>query len=210
MLAVMADTFRSMVKASTFADRLTEALKTSGKSRADLAKRLYSDTKQAVGVSVQAVGQALDGTTKSFSANNTARAARFLGVDFYWLATGEGVARPADTNEAPVDQLVYRLGVALQAMDDLARTTAGSLLAQLASRPEDAHRIADLIRSVTERPKPDGDTLPERNVAIDRTGARYVNFPPAPGAGGPGQSKAGDGDPAGRSRGPSKKDHARP
>lgn len=48
----------------------------------------------AVGVSVQAVGQVISGTTKAFSAEKSAKAARFLAVDHYWLATGEGEPRP--------------------------------------------------------------------------------------------------------------------
>lgn len=56
--------------------------------RAKLAK--------ACGISVQAVGQVLLGKSKAFSADSSARAARFLRVDPYWLATGEGEPRPAD------------------------------------------------------------------------------------------------------------------
>ena len=61
----------------------------------------------------------------------------------------------------------------------------------------------------TRRASAPAPQSPEKNVAIDKTGARYVNFPPAPGAGGSTPS-APDVEPAGRSRVPSKKDHARP
>lgn len=53
-------------------------------------------------------------------------------------------------------------------------------------------------------------TAAERNVGIDKTGGRYFNPPPAPGAGGSGQAGPGGGEPVGQSRVPSKKDHARP
>lgn len=65
-----------------FASRLSKALAHSKKKRKALAA--------ALGVSVQAIGQVLNGDTKAMSADNCARAARFLGIDGYWLATGDG------------------------------------------------------------------------------------------------------------------------
>lgn len=66
---------------SSFADRLGSAM---GKSvsRDALAT--------ALGISVQAIAQVLKGTTRALTAENTVKAARFLGVDSYWLATGAG------------------------------------------------------------------------------------------------------------------------
>lgn len=66
---------------STYGRRLEKALKTSNKSRKDLAKALE--------ISVQAIGDAIRGKTASFTAANNAKAANFLGVDGDWLATGE-------------------------------------------------------------------------------------------------------------------------
>ncbi len=64
-----------------FGDRLETALNLAKKGRKALADHL--------GISVQAVGQTVRGETASFNAINTAKAARFLGVNWYWLATGE-------------------------------------------------------------------------------------------------------------------------
>jgi transcriptional regulator with XRE-family HTH domain len=68
------------------------------KSRLLAAMKLAEvDRKQlavGIGVSVQAVGQVLTGTTRALTAENSAKAARFLKVDAHWLATGEGEARP--------------------------------------------------------------------------------------------------------------------
>lgn len=47
-------------------------------------------------VSRQAVEKLLKGGSKEMGAGNNANAARLLGVDPTWLATGEGVARPGD------------------------------------------------------------------------------------------------------------------
>lgn len=49
----------------------------------------------ALEISVQAVGMVLAGKTRALTAENSAKAARFLKVDHYWLATGEGEARPS-------------------------------------------------------------------------------------------------------------------
>lgn len=71
---------------TTFGGRLEMALERSRKERHELA--------DAIGVSVQAIGQAISGRTKAMTAENTAKAARFLCVDWYWLATGEGQPWP--------------------------------------------------------------------------------------------------------------------
>ncbi|WP_197332920.1 hypothetical protein [Ralstonia syzygii] len=74
------------LRMSTYSERLVYALKTSKKTRPALAQHL--------GISEQAVGQVIQGNTKALSAENNARAARFLQVDDLWLATGEGDPRP--------------------------------------------------------------------------------------------------------------------
>lgn len=51
---------------------------------------------EALDVSVQAVGMVLSGKTRALTAENSAKAARFLKVDHYWLATGLGEPRPTD------------------------------------------------------------------------------------------------------------------
>jgi hypothetical protein len=91
---------------NTYGSRLEEALQESGKDRAELA--------QCLGISVQAIGQVMRGETRALTAENSAKAARFLGVDDYWLATGEGAKKKA--SETPsIDDVVqivnaYRLG----------------------------------------------------------------------------------------------------
>ncbi|MNK33417.1 hypothetical protein D3C87_518980 [compost metagenome] len=67
---------------STYGSRLAEALRLAGRERQELAT--------AISVSVQAIGQVIAGKTKALTAENSAMAARFLNVDSYWLATGEG------------------------------------------------------------------------------------------------------------------------
>lgn len=71
---------------SEYGKRLAHALNLATKERKDLAAHLE--------ISVQAVGQVIRGETGAFTSDNNARAAKFLTVDPYWLATGEGEARP--------------------------------------------------------------------------------------------------------------------
>jgi len=78
---------------STFGDRLELAIARSKKTRASLAKRLRSPD-GTMGVSASAISQAIRGETKSFSAENCMRAAAFLNVSPFWLATGEGDMQP--------------------------------------------------------------------------------------------------------------------
>lgn len=65
-----------------YTERLACAMKHAGASKPALAK--------AVGISYQAVKKVLDGGSRSLTAENNAKAARFLGVSSHWLATGEG------------------------------------------------------------------------------------------------------------------------
>lgn len=72
----------------SYGKRLEKALELAGKDRKELAAHLE--------ISVQAVGQVITGGrsgNQRFDAENSARAAQFLGVDHFWLATGEGDAR---------------------------------------------------------------------------------------------------------------------
>lgn len=67
---------------NTYGERLEHALQLSKRDRTALGKEL--------GISIQAIGQVIAGKTKALTAENSARAARFLDVDHFWLATGEG------------------------------------------------------------------------------------------------------------------------
>lgn len=69
-----------------YKERLTHAL--------TLASRTTKDLQLHLGVTYQAMKKLDDGKTKVLSAENNARAARFLDVDAFWLATGEGSPRP--------------------------------------------------------------------------------------------------------------------
>jgi transcriptional regulator with XRE-family HTH domain len=72
-----------------FKDRLKLAMELGGIGSDVAGMRALAEY---LGVTGSAISQALKGQTK-FNANNSARAARMLGVDLYWFATGEGEPR---------------------------------------------------------------------------------------------------------------------
>lgn len=77
-----------MVDFQDYRGRLDWAMKQAGVTTQPMADEL--------GVSYQAVKKVLDGKTKAFSAANNDTAARFLGINSRWLATGKGPVRPSD------------------------------------------------------------------------------------------------------------------
>lgn len=74
---------------NTYGSRLEQALQLARRERIELAN--------AIDVSVQAIGQVIAGKTKALTAENSAKAARYLQVDAYWLATGEGSPQGASS-----------------------------------------------------------------------------------------------------------------
>lgn len=89
---------------SKFEDRLKEAMTLGGKKAKELAAVLVNP-EGTLGTSPQAVYAAIKGSTKSMNAENVARAARFLGVDMFWLATGVGTAKGHSSQALDADQL---------------------------------------------------------------------------------------------------------
>ncbi len=81
-----------------FAARLRQALEHAGKSDAQLAAHLNL-TKQAVWSALKG-GRNGDG---AMSAYNTAKAAAYLNINFFWLATGEGSIDPDSTEHRAPD-----------------------------------------------------------------------------------------------------------
>lgn len=72
-----------LLNMSTLADRITKALKHSGKTAANLAKEL--------GITESAVSHWGNGNTKKIASDKLFAVARALNVNPEWLATGEGV-----------------------------------------------------------------------------------------------------------------------
>lgn len=80
----------------TLGERLQAAMEKSGKTdRHGLAT--------AVGISVQAIGLVLNGSSKSLTAENCSKAATYLGVRTDWLATGMGTMRGEESVCLPIE-----------------------------------------------------------------------------------------------------------
>ena len=73
-----------------FAQRLALALELAGLPKYGGPSQLA----RAIGTTPQAPLQVLKGESRALTAENTARAAKFLNVDWFWLATGEGRPHP--------------------------------------------------------------------------------------------------------------------
>lgn len=71
---------------NNYGERLVKALQIAERDRQQLADGIH--------ISVQAIGQVIAGKTKALTAENSAKAARYLKVDGFWLATGMGKPRP--------------------------------------------------------------------------------------------------------------------
>ena len=79
-----------------YGQRFALAMRQAGKSTQQIADGLR--------LSYQAIAKVLAGTTKMLAADNNARAARMLGVDSDWLATGEGaMTRPERVSDLSDD-----------------------------------------------------------------------------------------------------------
>jgi len=83
-----------------YGTRLAEAMKHAQSSPTALSK--------ALGVSYQAVKKVLDGKSLALNAENHMRAARFLGVNSYWLATGEESLSLKSPAAAPIPISSYK------------------------------------------------------------------------------------------------------
>lgn len=76
----------------SFARRLNHAMALSHVSRSQLAAVMRSPD-GTPGVTYSAVAQLLEGRSKAMSAENCIRTARLMGVNPFWLATGEEAMR---------------------------------------------------------------------------------------------------------------------
>jgi transcriptional regulator with XRE-family HTH domain len=151
---------------STYSDRLNQALTAARKTRAELAAALRKPTGE-MGVSVSAIGQVLSGKTKMLTAENSALAARFLGVNHLWLATGLGLMRdehPAPsatfvgerqaTYVMPDEQVLRHLGDLFGRIKPELRTAAGDLLKAWARDGGEEDRSAALLQLIAASDKP--------------------------------------------------------
>lgn len=122
-----------------YGERLAIALQMAEKDRQQLA--------DGINISVQAIGQVIAGKTKALTAENSAKAARYLGVDGFWLATGIGKPQP-------VTEALQHVGLVAEPHIDQHATTDEIIeliaLYQQASK-RGRENILDLARSAVKQ-----------------------------------------------------------
>lgn len=136
-----------------YCERLHEAMLLRTVSVSMLAKE--------IGVTYQAVKKVLDGKSAALSAENNARAARFLKINSYWLATGEETLRivevmsaasssptPLQPTAPTVHYLGTRLAEKLKPLDRSTRDVAAAMLKAIAERPEEPEKMIDALASL--------------------------------------------------------------
>lgn len=131
----------------SFGDRLDLAIRERNSSRAELAK--------ALGVSQQAISLVITGDTKAMNAENAARTARFLGVDYVWLATGEGVMEPQQS--WPIKRVPIERFLSLSSAD----------------RAYVEGRLEEALRTCEQRATP----TPSRTPKPSRDGVLHIPMP---------------------------------
>jgi hypothetical protein len=149
-----------------FGERLAHALTLPGNENG--FSRLVND----LGVTRQAITKLLDGGSKEMGANNNARAARSLGVDPIWLATGEGIARPGDFQVRWHERTLIEQFRELPPEDQ--EDVVELLRARLdLSKHHEGKRTADPFKGIERRlPEPINDTNAPANRARAKRGAK--------------------------------------
>jgi transcriptional regulator with XRE-family HTH domain len=134
------------IPAMTFQERLQAAI-----ARANATPKTLAS---ALGVSVQAVGQVLSGSTRALTAENCVRAALFLGVRTEWLAAGLGdMALEKAEQEMSLSPQERDLIVALRVLPETER------LAIIASVMQQARSQLDHLSALIERNPPSPGTV---------------------------------------------------
>ena len=158
---------------TTYGERLNEALLAAGHTRSELAACLRNP-KGGLGVSVSAVGQVITGETKQLTAENSALAARFLGINHHWLATGVGsmkdsvpvhrlsVDEPPPQWQVPELQTLKQLQLILQRVEPSMRAILADVLAGWAKDGGSEDRAAAICRLI--------DTSQKQQASRQRVG----------------------------------------
>ena len=129
-----------------YSDRLKAALERAGVKTQALAT--------ALGVSYQAVKKVLDGGSRAFTAENNAKAARFLNVPADWLATGDGsMLQPSLPRDFSDRREVSASDWGL--LQDVQLVMSDEELASIRARAERTRRVAQVQQVSASVPRPD-------------------------------------------------------
>jgi len=120
-----------------FKDRLKEAREAAGLTQAELARKTG-------GLTGAAVSALESGVSKGPRPENLAAMAKVMGVDIYWLATGEG--QSVHVSESDSDSAAAKPGADVLMLAELIE------LFQSVDGYKDRRRFLDTIRSLIDQP----------------------------------------------------------
>lgn len=170
----------------TYGTRLNLAIKARKSTRAKLAKELE--------ITVQAVGLVINNKTNAFTADNSARAARFLRVNSHWLATGLGdmfdaapVAAKEPEGVTHTQAFRYFAAAIPRNLTETKKEQVDLLFKRLVRQPEQVDEIADAfadLLKIGDRP-----TAPDQYSQVTPDGRPFVSEIPKPNKG---ESEHGD------------------
>jgi hypothetical protein len=153
----------------TFGWRLEVALGIAQMSRVELG--------DAIGMTPAGVGQVINGQSRAMNAANTAKAAKALGVNWFWLATGEG---DPHAQTIPVSRAEALAVDDLRALNEETRSALLNKLHELAEsfRATDSillkHQKAPGYHAATKLPYPPESGLAKSTLLFGGT-AQYVS-----------------------------------
>jgi hypothetical protein len=156
---------------STYKERIRLAM-----GGGDISTDAMRGLARHIGISYQAVKKLVDpeGGSNTLSVENSARAARHLGVSSDWLATGEGQMTRAGATDAAllpgeIEGALRVLAEALKAADAETRAAVAPLFALLAQQPERLESVTStLMRLIPER------KLTARNLQDDQREGKTI------------------------------------
>lgn len=148
---------------ANYGERLNDAMKLRTVSTSMLAKE--------IGITYQAVKKILDGKSAALSAENNAKAAKYLQINSYWLATGEdAMAIPEASTAAALSVLIQRLSHELQTVDAANRPLLAHAIKSWADTPEQWERLVQQLRNLGVDA---GLATPAEAPALPRQGTGY-------------------------------------
>lgn len=160
-----------------YSERFNEAMKLRSVSTSMLAKEL--------GITYQAIKKILDGKSAALSAENNAKAAKYLQINSYWLATGEeSMALQESSATPPLAVLIQRLSRELQHVDAANRPLLAHAIKVWADAPEQWERLVQQLRNLgvdvglapAAPPAEEHDPLPAQpSRDIDYVGGKRVH-----------------------------------
>lgn len=150
-----------------YGERLDAAMRLRTVSTSMLAKE--------IGVTYQAIKKILDGKSTALSAENNARAAKYLAINSHWLATGEEtmLLMDAPSVQPSLAELIKRFSHELQSIKPSSRPFVVHAFEKWAKQP---HRWEELVEQLTDLKVNTGFASPDplKIAAVRKNGEEVI------------------------------------